>query len=426
MDNENWPGVILLVAGVISFVFVVAAEAGVIAGVRERALREPEESRLEALRRFSQERQVTLASLALARNLILISVTAVVVFLVIDGAGHNWAALILAAGATLVGLMLLQAFPRLIVSQHPQRWQQALGPFVTVMRLLFSGPAMVLDLPVSSLLRWWRKRHPEAAVEAEDIIRMTELEAAGFALPKEERQMIRGIMELEETAVREVMVPRTDIIAVEADDPFEKVAQVMVDKGFSRLPVYEGNVDNIVGIVYGKEILKLLAQGTRADTIRDLIHPAFFVPESKKVDEMLAEMKQRRLSIAIVVDEYGGTAGLVTIEDLLEEIVGEIRDEFDIQEQEVQLLRAGDAIVDARVDIDELNEMFAMEIHKEDFDSVGGFIVNELGRMPSVGDEVRVNGLSLRVLSVTGRRIKKVRVTRIEPGQAAQRPEAAS
>jgi CBS domain containing-hemolysin-like protein len=178
--------------------------------------------------------------------------------------------------------------------------------------------------------------------------------------------------------------------------------------------VYEDTIDNVIGVVHATEVLKHLARGTSPTSIRDLARPSYFVPESKKVDDLLTEMRQQRVSIAIVVDEYGGTAGLVTVEDLVEEIVGEIEDEFDTQEQEVQLVTSTEAIVNARVSIDELNEMFDLGIEKEDFDSVGGFIVTSLGRMPTVGDEVQVDGLVMRVLTVMGRRIKKVRVTKVE------------
>ena len=420
MDSDTWPGVALLVAGLIVFMFVVAAEAGVIAGVRARAMEEPAVSRLEALRRYARERQVTLSSLALARNLTLVGVTAIVVFLVLDRAGHSWAALTASAFVTLVCLMLLQALPRLLVSQSPERWQTVLRPFVSLVRLVFGAPALVLDLPVEAVLRWWRARHPQAADDAEELLRLAQMETTGRAIDEEERQMIRGIMEMEQTTVREVMVPRIDIVAAEVDESFEEIAQLMVDKGYSRLPVYEGSIDNIVGVIYAKEVLKYLAKGSRPVSLREILRPAHFVPESKKADELLTEMREHRLSIAIVVDEYGGTAGLATIEDLLEEIVGEIEDEFDTREQEVQLVSAAEAVVDARVGIDALNEMFDLTIEKNDFDSVGGFIFNELGRMPSVGDEVRVNGLVLRVLSVAGRRIKKVRVSKLEasgPGE---------
>ena len=230
--------------------------------------------------------------------------------------------------------------------------------------------------------------------------------------------MIRGVMEMEFRTLRAIMVPRTDILAVDVDDGFAKVAEVMVEDGYSRVPIYEENIDNVIGIAHAKEVLKQLARGGHKPDLRYIIRPAQFVPESKKVHEMLNEMKQKQISIAIVVDEYGGTAGLVTIEDLLEEIVGELRDEFDIEEQPVQLLTASEVIVDARVGIDDLNEMFDTEIEAEDFDSVGGLIVSELGRMPNVGDQVSVDGIRLKVLTVNGRRIKKVRITKVEEGQA--------
>jgi CBS domain containing-hemolysin-like protein len=414
VDSDSWAGVALLALAVIVFVFVVAAEAGVIAGLRARALDEPRRSRMEALRRFTQERQATLSALALARNLTLIGITAITVALVLEETGHSWAAVAASALATLAALMLLQALPRLLVSQNPERWRRVLSPFVALLRLLFDAPARLLDLPVAAVLNWWRKRHPEAATEAEELVRLAELDEGARGIAEVERQMIRGIMEMEQTTVREVMVPRIDTVAADVENGFDEVARLMVEKGYSRLPVYEDTIDNIIGVVYAKEVLRHLARGTCPVSVAELARPAYFVPESKKVDELLSEMRQQRLSIAIVVDEYGGTAGLVTIEDLVEEIVGEIEDEFDVRQQEVQLVTPNEAIVDARVGIDALNEMFDLRIEKEDFDSVGGFIFNSLGRMPSVGDEVRVDGLVMRVLTVMGRRIKKVRITKVE------------
>ena len=417
MDSEALAGLCLLVVGVIAFVLVVAAEAGVIVGVRERAMREPAESRLDSLRRFYHERQVTLSSLAFARNLALVGLTAVAVFLIVDAVGHSWGVLVLTTFGAVAVIMLLQAFPRIIVARSPERWQRGLKPFVSFIRFAFRGPVMVLDAPIGVLTRI-QGRKPSGSGHVEESILLSELEQAGAALQEEERQMIRGVMEMEFRTLRAIMVPRTDILAVDVDDGFAKVAEVMVEDGYSRVPVYEENTDNIIGIAHAKEVLKHLARGGRKPDLRDIIRPAHFVPESKKVHEMLNEMKQKQISIAIVVDEYGGTAGLVTIEDLLEEIVGEMRDEFDIEEQPVQLLTASEVIVDARVGIDDLNEMFDTVIEAEDFDSVGGLIVNELGRMPSVGDQVSVDGISLRVLSVNGRRIKKVRVTKVDANEA--------
>ena len=421
MDSDTLAALIFLAIGITVFILVVAAEAGVIATVREHAMREPAESRVDALRRFYHQRQLTLSSLTFARNLALVGVTAVVVFLVLRKWDDSWAALAVTTLATAAAAMLLQAFPRTLVAQDPSRWQKALLPFVGFVRMAFRLPVLLLDAPMGVVLRTWQRKQAAVAGGAEELILLIEMEEASASLHDDERQMIRGVIELEFTSVREVMVPRTDIFAVEVNTTFEETSALMVEHGFSRMPVFEENLDNIVGIVHGKEIMKHLAGKGPHPTLREVMRPPHFVPESKKVHELLAEMRENQISIAIVVDEYGGTAGLVTIEDLLEEIVGEIRDEFDVEDQPVQLLSQDEIIVDARVAIDDLSEMFDVPIKKNDFDSIGGFIINELGRIPSVGDNVRVNGISLKVLSVAGRRIKKVRVTKLpehhpEPG----------
>jgi len=421
VDSETLAGLVLLAAGIIAFILVVAAEAGVIAGVRERALREPAESRVDALRRFYHERQLTLSSLTLARNLSVVGVTAIVVFIVLREWDDSWLVLALTAVTIAAAFMLLQAFPRALVTQDPGRSQKLLRPVVNFIRMAFRLPVLILDAPMGVVLRTWQRRQAAIAGGAEELILLIEMEEASASLHDDERQMIRGVIELEFTSVREVMVPRTDIIAIEVSAGLEKTAALMVEHGFSRMPVFEENLDNIVGVVHGKEMLKHLANKASRPGLRAIMRRPHFVPESKKVHELLTEMRQNQISIAVVVDEYGGTAGIVTIEDLLEEIVGEIRDEFDIGDQPVQLLTQDEVIVDARVGIDDLSEMFDVQIKKNDFDSIGGFIINELGRIPSVGDNVQVNGISLKVLSVAGRRIKKVRVTKLpehqpEPG----------
>jgi magnesium and cobalt transporter len=250
------------------------------------------------------------------------------------------------------------------------------------------------------------------------------MDDASAALEDQEREMIRGVMELEFTVVREVMVPRTDIIALDAEEEFDSLARLMAEKGFSRIPVYEGDIDHVLGVAHAKELLRHLTNGKERPAIRDILRPAYVVPESKKVHELLREMKEKQISIALVVDEYGGTAGIVTVEDLVEEIVGEIRDEYDAPEEEMVVLNEDEAIVDGRLAIDDINDRFNTQLQKEDFDSVGGFIVNELGRMPTIGDTVRVDGIQMKVMSVHGRRIKKVRVTRTADSSGDDAPSS--
>jgi CBS domain containing-hemolysin-like protein len=412
MDSNEIVAAVVLVIGILTLVLIGAGEAGVIAGVRERALREPAESRVEALRRFYQERQVTLSSLSLARNLASVAVTGVAAYLVLREASDAWPALAVTIVLTATGFVLLQGFTRALVSRDPHFWERATRPLVAAIRFAFRIPVLMIDAPLGAVFHAMHRYQSGSESAAEELIMITEMEEASAALPDAERDMIRGVMDLEFTVVREVMVPRPDIIAVNADDGFERLAAVMVEEGFSRIPVYEGDIDHILGIAHAKEMMRHMINGTVRPPLREVVKPAYVVPESKRVHELLTEMKQSRVSIAIVVDEYGGTAGLVTLEDLIEEIVGEIQDEYDAEEQAVQHVSENEAIVDGSVDIDELNEMFDTEILKQDFDSVGGFIVNELGRMPSVGDTVQFDGVSLKVLSVAGRRIKKVRVVK--------------
>ncbi|MCH8950368.1 MAG: HlyC/CorC family transporter, partial [Chloroflexi bacterium] len=192
-----------------------------------------------------------------------------------------------------------------------------------------------------------------------------------------------------------------------------EVLSLVIQRGFSRIPLYEETIDNIVGIVHAKDILKVQFDGQRPESLREVARAPYFIPEGKHIDELLTELREHRVQLAIVVDEYGGTAGLVTIEDVLEEIVGEIQDEYDSEEVTIERVTDDEAIIDARVGLEELNELFSLEIEGEDFDTLGGFVYHQLGRMPAPGDELQADGLNMRVLSVMGRRIKKVRVTKV-------------
>ncbi len=422
MDSDRWPGLLLLAAALVLLVLVTAAEVVVASSHRVRP-REPAEkgpfrsSASGGLAGYVRETREVYSTLALARNLALVGSTAIVVYLVLQDVGLNWATLAVAFFVTLAGLALLQAVPRLVVAADPQRWAAYLGPFVVVVRVLLRLPAALLDMPARLLLAGPRVAAGShgAADDTEELLHLAEMKEGAGAMDAEEREMIRGVMALEETTAREIMVPRTDVVAVPSDASFEEVARIIVERGYSRIPVFEDTMDNIVGVIYAREVLSFLANGARPADLKSLARPAYFVPESKRVDELLTEMRRNKLSIAIVVDEYGGTAGLVTVEDLLEEIVGEITDEFDREEETIHRISDREAILDARVSIDELEELFGVKVEEGDFDSVGGFVLSHLGRMPTAGEEVRVDGLLVRILAVSGRRIKRVRVTKEEP-----------
>jgi len=411
--------VVLLVGAIVLLALVTAAEAAVISSnrARLRLLAGKGASRSQILARYLQERHTIYSSLALARNFALIGSTAIVVYIVLNEVGLNWAVLTVTFFVALAGLAVIQAIPRLVVSRNPQRWVAYLARFVGLVRLIFRLPSAVLDLPARAILRWRRLgvEGTEAPDETEEILRLLEMEESAGLIDEDERRMIRKVMALEDTTAREIMVPRIDIVAVASDSSFEDIAHVIVERGYSRIPVFEDTIDNIVGVVYARAVLDYLANSAKPADVKGMARPPYFVPESKKVDELLTEMRRNKLSIAIVVDEYGGTAGLVTIEDLIEEIVGEIADEFDVEEEPIHRVSESEAILDARVSIDALQELFGVEVEEGDFDTVGGFVFNHLGKMPSVGEEIRVDGLVVRVLSVSGRRIKRLRVIKEEP-----------
>jgi putative hemolysin len=238
-------------------------------------------------------------------------------------------------------------------------------------------------------------------------------------LEEDEREMITSVIELGEQPVREVMVPRMDIIAVTDSSSVRDVLDRIVESGHSRIPIYNGSIDNITGVVYAKDLLAFLRDGSQASAVQPLAREASYVPETKKIDELLHEMQQSRVHVSIVIDEYGGTAGLITIEDMIEEIVGEIRDEYDVEEAMIEEVSDHEALFDGRVSIRDVNDTLDLDIEDEDFDTLGGLLYHELGKVPSVGDEVRVDGAVVTVLSTTGRRVRQVRVTRVAPQPAS-------
>ena len=231
-------------------------------------------------------------------------------------------------------------------------------------------------------------------------------------LEEEEKEMIHSIFEFTDTVARKVMVPRIDMKTVDVEGTVDELLAVIMKAGHSRVPVYEGTVDNIIGVVHAKDLLRALHENGDGVTMRELMRPPYVIPENKKVDELLAEFKKSKIQMAIVVDEYGGTAGLVTIEDLLEEIVGEIMDEYDVEEPMVEVVDENVSIVDARTPIDEINEQMGLTLPEEEFDTIGGFVFGVLGRQPRQGEKIEYNGVALVVEKTDGRRIQKVKIVK--------------
>ena len=236
----------------------------------------------------------------------------------------------------------------------------------------------------------------------------------------DEREMLRGVFEISETVVREVMTPRTEMVAVPVEVTLARLLEVATEEGHSRIPVYQGTIDSVLGVVLTKDLLRVLYErGGSVEgefDVKSILRPALFVPDTKPVDELLSELRRQAVHVAIVLDEFGGTYGLVTLEDLLEEIVGEINDEFDEVEPEFESTPEGDVLIDAGVLISDVNERFGLRIPEEEFDTVGGFVFGSLGRVPELGDAVSVMSpdgeMELRVEETDERRVSLLRLTR--------------
>ena len=239
------------------------------------------------------------------------------------------------------------------------------------------------------------------------------------SLDERDREMLRSILRLEATTVREIMVPRLDMDVVEADTPLEDVVKTIISRGHSRLPVYEDTIDRILGIVHSRDVMESLASSRSAANLRSLVRPAYLIPETKRVDDLLEEFQERRTQIAVVVDEYGGTEGLVTMEDVLEEIVGEIEDEFSRNRESHQTVRQpdGGVLVDARMTTEEVEDLMATRIDNPEADTVGGLVYHLLGRIPQTGDVVDTGLLQIEVVSVLGRRLRRLRLRIVDPSE---------
>lgn len=245
----------------------------------------------------------------------------------------------------------------------------------------------------------------------DELIALTSAAAEADTIEDAERDMIASALALDSTAVRAVMVPRTDMVTASADMTVTAALEEAIRHGLSRLPVCRSDIDDIVGVVLLKDLARTERSGGGERPVKDAMRRAMFVPETKRVDELLREMRTAGGHLAVVVDEYGGTAGLVTLEDLVEELVGEIVDEFDRPEPLVEPLAGGEALVHGRMPIDQLNALVGAELPDDDWDTVGGLIFSTLGHVPDVGETVEVGGLMLRVEHMERRRITRVRLT---------------
>lgn len=324
----------------------------------------------------------------------------------------------------IVSFVLGSVLPSALGSAYADQAVRWAAPLMGLLLILLRPALAVLVAINQAMIRLAGSEGLGKSVTEEEIMTLVNVGQQDGTIEDDEKAMIYSVLQFNETIAREVMVPRPDMVSVEIETPLEEALSEFIRSGHSRIPVYEDSIDNVRGILYAKDLLMLLADMVKKDPttahapIRELMRTAYFVPETKRADALFKEMQDRKVHIAIIVDEYGGTAGLLTIEDLIEEIVGDIRDEFDFNE-EAEYVRLGEEeyIVDGSMNLDDLEELLGVELPQDDNDSVGGLIYSRLERVPQIGDTVILDEerLILRVTLVQDRRIRKVHIQRLPP-----------
>jgi CBS domain containing-hemolysin-like protein len=399
------------------------AEAAISRMTRVRALALKEEGRRNAalLERIESDPPTYLNSIYLAvmfaqnGSAILMAIYADIRF---DSLGITLTSI----GFTLLYFVFVEAMSKTFGILHSDRAALFLAPFAYALARLFAWPTKLL-IGLANILLPGKGLKAGPFVSEEDIRSMAEVGREEGAIEAEETELIHSIFEFGDTIVREVMVPRPDVVAVEVKKSLRAVQDLVLKHGFSRLPVYRDQLDDVVGVIYAKDVLKTLHQRKADVKIEDIAREPHFVPESKKVAELLREMQRDKFHIALVTDEYGSVAGLITLEDLLEELVGEIADEYDREEPQIEPVNDTTYRVNARLPIDEANEILEASFPDTEWDTVGGLMQGLLGQIPRQGQEVTFENFRFVAERVKGRRIGRILIERLPAlDEDGQRP----
>ncbi|MBS4029007.1 MAG: HlyC/CorC family transporter [Ignavibacteriales bacterium] len=324
------------------------------------------------------------------------------------------ALLLVVALITYLSLTIGELIPKSLALRYSEKFSLFIAPFILLLSKLFS-PAVKILVGTSNLLLKPFHDHTtfsESKISEEEFRIMIDEGSKTGVIDKTEHELISNIFEFTETTVKEIMVPRTDVVAVEINASKEKIMSIVAEEGYSRMPVYQENVDNILGIVYSKDLIPLIEH--EAIILHDIIRSAYFIPQTKKISVLLREMQRQKIHIAIVNDEYGGTAGIITMEEIIEEIVGEIHDEYDEELKEIETASDGSFLVNAKISISNFNERFGSAIPEDaEYDTLSGFIQKLSGKIPELKEEIRYDGWTFSVVKKSQRRIRQVQAKKV-------------
>lgn len=420
MSEGSIVALVILILAVTLLTLEAIAEAGVISLSRSRARllasRQPDSRRARRLTEITADRERALGSFAVGRTVAVACGFTAIFYIVIRETGFQWQSLVYTGLASAFVAALIHSVPRRLAATWPEGFAMNFVPAIDLLDAVFLWPAALLEAP-ARLVTGLGRRHTEVAPQPTDIEVLIEEESETIA--DDEREMIRGVMSIGDRIVREAMTPRPDVAALPSDTSLTDAGNFLLEHGFSRVPIFEDSIDNITGIVYAKDLMAEILKREQARAISEIVREPIFVPESKLIDDLLHELRGSRVHMAVVLDEYGGTAGLITLEDVLEEIVGEIADEYDPAgaDDEGARMIDGALILDGRAPLAAL-EQIGGHIEAADYDTVAGLVFDRLGRIPEVGDEVQLGTLSVLVERMNGRRVIQMRAVTQESASA--------
>lgn len=340
----------------------------------------------------------------------------------------NWLSLgIIVIGICFLVVVFGELVPKSLALRFSEEVALRVAPFILLVATAFRIPVKVLTFASNLFLAMFRDRttFTESRISEEEFKLMLEEGTKTGVIDKTEHELIDRIFEFTDTTAKEVMIPRPDVVALNIELPRDTLVNIVLEEGYSRMPVYKETIDNIIGVVYTKDLLGLM-EYRNVIVLQDVIRPAFFVPETTKISKLMRELQKRKLHMAVVIDEFGGTAGIITMEDILEEIVGEIHDEYDEDLKDIESVADGTFLVNARLSIKDFNDRFQGTIPESDeYETLSGFLSKLTGRIPELNEEIRHEHLSFTVVKKSQRRIRMVRVKKLEAQPSHSSPSAA-
>ncbi|MDQ6884415.1 MAG: hemolysin family protein [Candidatus Dormibacteraeota bacterium] len=425
MDATAWIELVIILVALVVAALAASAETSLTSISRVRLRRLVEEGLPQAIviERLHKDPNSYLSTILIANTVAIIVASSAATLLSLRLYQQHVAQWLVSLVLSLVVLIVCEIAPKTLALQKSERVAIKMARIVAGATWFMRPVVRVLTAITKVLVRIFggKAQVKGPFVTEEELKMLVSVGEEEGVLEEEEREMIHGIFEMGDMRVREIMVPRTDLVAIDVTRPVEEAVALVSKHGHTRIPAYERDLDHIVGILYAKDLLRALNHDG-GKTLREIARKPYFTPESNKVQDVLRDLRKNRVHMAIVVDEYGGTAGAVTIEDIIEEIVGPIQDEYDVgEEDEIQFISPNEVVLDGRVSVDDVNDLLKLHIAGEDFDSIGGYVLNQLGAAPKVGATLQVGDAELRVEGVQGTRIKKVRIRSELPFQI---PEA--